>query len=137
LTRYHISKRGENTADEEEAYLGWGASAFGTDTRTVFTLKREKALGVGYVRLTLGNAKGVQFDPVNLKPDFDRRTFDLCVAAAKVETPYQRIVGKFNGKPLGVADVMSLLPDLSESTIKRSLKTACNAATCGKRVTDI
>jgi putative DNA primase/helicase len=63
---HHIGKRGENTTDEEEAYLGRGASAFGTDTRAVFTLKREKALGDGYVRLTLGKGKGVKFDPVNL-----------------------------------------------------------------------
>lgn len=41
---HHIGKRGENTADEEEAYLGRGASAFGTDTQAVFTLKREKAM---------------------------------------------------------------------------------------------
>jgi hypothetical protein len=124
---HHIGKRGENTTDEEEAYLGRGASAFGTDTRAVFTLKREKALGPGYVRLTLGKAKGVQFDPVNLRLDFDRRTFEILAAAPKVETPYQKIIGVFNGHPLSVAEVMKLLPKLSESTIKRSLRDAVKA----------
>jgi len=39
-------------------------------------------------------------------------------------TPYQQVIGIFNGKPLGVADVRALLPDLSLSTIKRALKSA-------------
>jgi hypothetical protein len=124
---HHIGKRGENSSDEEEAYLGRGASAFGTDTRAVFTLKREKSLGDGYVRLTLGKAKGVKFDPVNLKLDFQARTFEICVAAPKVENPYQKIIAAFNGHPLSVAEVMALVPGLSESTINRSLKSAVKA----------
>jgi AAA domain len=124
---HHIGKRGENTSDEEEAYLGRGASAFGSDTRAVFTLKREKALGDGYVRLTLGKAKGVKFDPVNLKLDFQARTFEICAAMPKVESPYQKIVGAFNGHPLSLAEVETLLPELSKSTIQRSLKSAVNA----------
>jgi len=129
---HHIGKRGENTTDEEEAYLGRGASAFGTDTRAVFTLKREKALGVGYVRLTLGKAKGVQFDPVNLRLDFDRRTFELLHESPKVETPYQKVVNVFNGKPLGLTDLEALLPDLSKSTIKRALTSALGTGDLSK-----
>jgi hypothetical protein len=121
---HHIGKRGENTTDEEEAYLGRGASAFGTDTRAVFTLKREKALGDGYVRLTLAKAKGVRFDPVNLRLDFARRTFELCAAAPTPQTPYAQVVGVFNGAPLKRADVQKLLSELSASVIDRVLKEA-------------
>jgi len=46
-----------------------------------------------YVRLILGKAKGVKFNPVNLKLDFDRRTFELCAAAPTPLTPYQQVVG--------------------------------------------
>jgi hypothetical protein len=121
---HHIGKRGENTSDEEEAYLGRGASAFGTDTRAVFTLKREKSLGEGYVRLTLGKAKGVKFDPVNLRLDFDRRTFEILAAAPKVETPYQKVVNLFNGKPLQTKDIKSRLSSLGSRTIDKALKQA-------------
>ncbi len=121
---HHIGKRGENTADEEEAYLGRGASAFGTDTRAVFTLKREKALGVGYVRLTLGKSKGVQFEPVNLKLDFAGRTFDLCASAPQPQTPYAQVIGVFNGQPLKTAAVKKLLPDLSGRVVDRALSEA-------------
>lgn len=124
---HHIGKRGENTTDEEEAYLGRGASAFGTDTRAVFTLKREKALGEGYVRLTLGKAKGVKFDPVNLRLDFAARTFDLLAEAPKVETPYQKVVNVFNGHPLRRKDVEDLLPGLGKRTIADALAKALKA----------
>jgi len=124
IASHHIGKRGENTADEEEAYLGRGASAFGSDTRAVFTLKREKALGEGYVRLTLGKAKGVKFDPVNLKLDFEARTFEILAEAPKVETPYQKVVGVFNGRPLKTGEIKKLLPKLSGRTIDDALKAA-------------
>src|SRR5262249_11970718 len=121
---HHIGKRGENTTDEEEAYLGRGASAFGTDTRAVFTLKREKALGDGYVRLTLGKAKGVKFDPVNLKLDFARRTFELCAAAPQPQTPYAQVIGVFNGAPLKSGEVKKLLKEMSGATVDRALREA-------------
>ena len=127
VASHHIGKRGENTADEEEAYLGRGASAFGSDTRAVFTLKREKSLGDGYVRLTLGKAKGVKFDPVNLKLDFEKRTFTILAEAPKVETPYQKVVGVFDGQPLTTKEIKSLILNLSSRTIEEALKAAVKA----------
>ncbi|MBO0863380.1 MAG: AAA family ATPase [Chloracidobacterium sp.] len=50
---HHIGKTGESD-DAEEAYRGRGASAFGANVRSVITLWKEKALGEGYVRLTIG-----------------------------------------------------------------------------------
>lgn len=124
VASHHIGKRGESLGDEEEAYLGRGASAFGALARSVFTLKKEKALGNGYVRLSLPKAKGTIFEPVTLRLDFSKRTFDLCEAAPSAETPYQKVVGAFNGQPLKKADLLTLLSGLTERTVERCLTLA-------------
>lgn len=123
---HHKGKRGENAAEEEEAYAGRGASAFGALSRSMFALTKEKLLGEGYVKLSRGKSKGgVNFDPVILRLDFARRTFEICGAAApKPDTSYQQVVGVFNGQPLKRADVIKALPKLSKSTIDKYLKTA-------------
>jgi hypothetical protein len=83
---HHIGKAGESD-DAEEAYRGRGASAFGANVRGVITMRKEKALGDGYVRLTLGKSKGNKLNPVNLKLDFAKRTFEICAAAPQAQTP--------------------------------------------------
>jgi hypothetical protein len=120
---HHIGKSGESD-DAEEAYRGRGASAFGANVRGVITLRKEKALGDGYVRLTLGKSKGNKLDPVNLKLDLSRRTFEICAAAPSSETPYQKVVGIFNGHPLKTGEIKKLLPTLSGRTIDDALKVA-------------
>jgi hypothetical protein len=118
---HHIGKSGESD-DAEEAYRGRGASAFGANVRGIITLKKEKALGDGYVRLTLGKAKGSKLEPVNLKLDFARRTFEICATAPQSQTPYQQVVGIFNGKPLKSGEIKKLLADLSGATVDRVLR---------------
>jgi hypothetical protein len=120
---HHIGKAGESD-EAEEAYRGRGASAFGANVRGVITLRKEKALGDGYVRLTLGKSKGSKLEPVNLKLDFAKRTFEICSAAPQAQTPYQQVVGIFNGQPLKTADIKKLLPDLSGRVVDRALSEA-------------
>lgn len=120
---HHIGKAGESD-QAEEAYRGRGASAFGANVRGVITLKKEKERGEGYVRLALGKSKGNKLDPVTLKLDFAARTFTLLAEAPKVETPYQKVVGVFNGKPLKRADVEKLVKGVSRTAITAHLKTA-------------
>jgi hypothetical protein len=120
---HHIGKAGESD-EAEEAYRGRGASAFGANVRGVITLRKEKALGDGYVRLTLGKSKGSKLDPVNLKLDFAKRAFELCAAAPQAQTPYQQVIGVFNGKPLKTGEVKKLLSDLSRASVERALAEA-------------
>jgi AAA domain/DnaB-like helicase N terminal domain len=120
---HHIGKAGESD-EAEEAYRGRGASAFGANVRGVITLRKEKALGDGYVRLTLGKSKGSKLEPVNLKLDFARRAFELCAAAPQAQTPYQQVIGVFNGKPLKTGEVKKLLSDLSRASVERALAEA-------------
>jgi hypothetical protein len=120
---HHIGKAGESD-EAEEAYRGRGASAFGANVRGVITLRKEKALGDGYVRLTLGKSKGSKLEPVNLKLDFAKRTFELCAAAPQAQTPYQQVIGVFNGRPLKTGEVRKLLSDLSKASVERALAEA-------------
>jgi len=120
---HHIGKAGESD-DAEEAYRGRGASAFGANVRGVITLKKEKALGDGYVRLTLGKSKGSKLTPVNLKLDIAKRTFEICAAAPQAQTPYAQVVGVFNGAALKSGEVKKLLKELSGATVDRALKEA-------------
>jgi hypothetical protein len=124
---HHIGKAGESD-QAEEAYRGRGASAFGANVRGVINLRKEKVLGDGYVKLELGKSKGNKLEPVILKLDFSRRTFDLCAPKAEAEsehgTNYQQVIGKFNGKPLKTKELKELLPGMSERTIDEVLKIA-------------
>jgi hypothetical protein len=120
---HHIGKAGESD-ETEEAYRGRGASAFGGNVRGVITLRKEKALGDGYVRLTLGKSKGSKLEPVNLKLDFAKRAFELCATAPQSQTPYQQVIGVFNGKPLKTGEIKKLLSDLSRPTVERTLTEA-------------
>ncbi|MGH9754511.1 MAG: AAA family ATPase, partial [Blastocatellia bacterium] len=120
---HHIGKAGESD-EAEEAYRSRGASSFGANVRGVINLRKEKVLGDGYVRLTLGKSKGNKFEPVTLKLDFHKRTFELCAAVPQPQTPYQQVVGVFNGQPLKTAAVKKLLPDLSGRVVERALSEA-------------
>jgi AAA domain len=121
---HHIGKSGESD-EAEEAYRGRGASSFGANVRGVITLRKEKVLGDGYVKLALGKSKGNKLDPVILKLDFGRRTFELCAApTAPTLTPYQQVVGVFNGHSLKRAEVLGRLPKFKPATVDRYLKQA-------------
>ncbi len=123
---HHIGKAGESE-ETEGAYRGRGASAFGANVRGVITLRKEKALGDGYVRLCLEKSKGNKMEPVNLKLDFAGRTFDLCATAPQSQTPYQQLIGIFNGQPLKTKEILTLLSNLSEPTVKRLLSQAVDS----------
>jgi len=120
---HHIGKAGESD-DAEKAYRGRGASSFGANVRGVINLTKEKTRGDGYVKLELGKSKGNQFEPVILKLDSAKRTFDLLAEAPKVETPYQQVIGVFNGHPLKRAEVLEKLPKFKPATVDRYLKQA-------------
>lgn len=122
---HHIGKAGESE-QTEGAYRGRGASAFGANVRGVITLQKEKSLGDGYVKLSLEKSKGNKLEPVTLKLDFAGRTFDLCVAPtpATTQTPYEQIVGLFNGHPMKRSEVLKSLHDTPRGTVDRYLKEA-------------
>jgi hypothetical protein len=120
---HHIGKSGESD-QVEGAYRGRGASAFGANVRGVITLRKEQALGKGYVKLALEKVKGGDLEPVILRLDYERRTFDICAAKPENLMPYQTVLGKFNGKPLRLKEIKELLPAMSERTIDEILKAA-------------
>lgn len=120
---HHIGKSGESD-EAEKAYRGRGASAFGANVRGVINLTKEKTMGDGYVKLELGKSKGNKLEPIILKLNFAKRTFEICAAAPSAETPYQQVVGKFNGQPLRAKEIKELLPKLSDRTIEDVLKAA-------------
>lgn len=120
---HHIGKAGESE-QTEGAYKGRGASAFGANVRGVITLQKEKSMGDGYVRLSLEKSKGNKLDPVNLKLDFAGRTFDICAAPPPSETPYERLIGIFNGQPLKTRDIKDSLSSMPDRTLERLLREA-------------
>ena len=121
---HHIGKSGESE-ETEGAYRGRGASAFGANVRGVITLRKEKALGDGYVRLCLEKSKGNKLEPVNLKLDFAGRTFDLCATPAPPsQTPYGQMIGLFNGHPMKRSEVLKSLDNTPRGTVDRYLKEA-------------
>jgi len=125
---HHIGKSGESD-EAEKAYRGRGASAFGANVRGVINLTKEKVLGDGYVKLELGKSKGNKIEPVILKLDFGRRTFDLCApreeAAVERRTNYQQVIGIFNGQPLKTKEIKEQLTGkISGSAIDEILKIA-------------
>lgn len=120
---HHIGKAGESE-QTEGAYKGRGASAFGANVRGVITLQKEKSLGDGYVKLSLEKSKGCKMEPVNLKLDFAGRTFDLAGPLPVTTTPYEQLIGIFNGQPLKTKDIKSALSSMPERTLERLLKEA-------------
>jgi len=120
---HHIGKAGESE-QAEGAYKGRGASAFGANVRGVITLQKEKSLGDGYVKLSLEKSKGCKMEPVNLKLDFAGRTFDLCAPPPVATTPYEQLIGIFNGVPLKTREVKQSLSKFSDATLERLLKEA-------------
>ena len=91
----------------------------------MITLKKEKALGDGYVRLTLEKAKGVKFDAVNLQLDFARRTFMICSAAPPPPTPFE-IIAKTVTREMATVEIVAALKKLSIG--ERSAKDYLGAA---------
>jgi hypothetical protein len=124
---HHIGKSGESD-EAEKAYRGRGASAFGANVRGVINLTKEKVLGDGYVKLELGKSKGNKIEPVILKLDFTRRTFNLCAPREEAETEhrtnYQQVIGIFNGQPLKTKEIKEKLSGISSSSIDEILKIA-------------
>lgn len=120
---HHIGKSGESD-QAEGAYRGRGASAFGANVRGVITLRKEQALGPGYVKLEIAKAKGIRLDPTVLKLDFGRRTFEICQAKPEALMPYQTVLGKFNGQPLKTKEIKDLFPGMSGRTIDDILSLA-------------
>lgn len=124
---HHIGKAGESE-QTEGAYRGRGASAFGANVRGVITLLKEKALGDGHIKLVLEKSKGNKLEPVILKLDFAGRTFDMCATSAPAATPYDQLIGIFNGRPLKRKEIGESLSALPDRTLERLLKEAVD---CG------
>lgn len=124
LINHHVGKKGsEEGQTPERVYRGRGASASGGAARAVWLLIPD-ASAPGVVKLACVKAKGETPADVTLQHNPQTRWLDSCQAAPPPLTSYQRVVNAFNGKPLGITDVMALLPDMSKSAIERALKSA-------------
>jgi hypothetical protein len=72
--------------------------------------------------LECAKVKGERFEDTIFNLDPATRWFVSAGAAPKGPSPYEQVVGVFNGKPLQRSAILELLPKLSPDTIDRQLK---------------
>lgn len=122
LINHHVGKRAEDSQTPERVYRGRGASASGGAARAVWLLIPD-ASAPGVVKLACVKAKGDTPADVTLRHNPQTRWMEPCGAAPAPLTPYQQVVGAFNGHPLKTKDVKDLL-GLPARTIELALKDA-------------
>jgi hypothetical protein len=126
----HHAGKPQEGGFSEAAYLGRGASSFGTRSRTVFTLSRDRRKGEDYVVLGCGKSKGRRFSPTLLKLDPERRWFDVCAEAPASEEVFtaQEIAALVAGRHPAAVQSKEIYeafePRASRRTIDRRLKVA-------------
>lgn len=123
LINHHVGKRAEDSQTPERVYRGRGASASGGAARAVWLLIPD-ATTPGLVRLACVKAKGDTPADVTLQHNPQTRWMDVGHAAPPTPTPYQQVVGVFNGQPMKRAAVLEKLQGWKPATVDRYLKEA-------------
>jgi hypothetical protein len=124
---HHTGKPGENSKQTVDAFLGRGASNYGSLSRTIYGLVRAENLGPGYVVLhNTKNKSGPLLDPVTMRLDFNTLWFSPIGQQQSLEVT-ARAVHEFVCKQ-GTAGVSEITEHFMQSGV--------SARTVSRRVED-
>jgi hypothetical protein len=124
---HHIGKaKQEEGQTSQIVHRGRGGSSYSGFSHAIFNLVADP---VSRERVTLECAKikGERFQDTVLNLDLETRWFVSAGAVVKTQSPYEQVLGVFNGAPLKRAAIMDRLPDLARGTLDRCLREAVDA----------
>jgi hypothetical protein len=121
----HHSGKPSESGNVELSYSGRGASTFGTLSRSVFTLTKNKLKGPDYVTLQCAKAKGKKFDPVLLKLNRDKAWFEVCDEKPVVD---QDLTAQ------EVAEFVATKPEVQRGEIVDHFKSRTSEKTISRRI---
>ncbi len=121
---HHIGKvKQEEGQTAYSVYRSRGASAYSANAQAIINLLPDPSNRDRFT-LECPKLKGEKWADTVFDID---RAIRWCVSAgtpAPVPTPYDRVVGAFNGQPIKQAEILKMMSDIPERTVKRCLSDA-------------